>query len=150
MEFEEFEIGNLDEILEKSNKEIEEMAKTLNEQAKEIIELAEESGVRSNFFFRTTFQRYLVQVDNASKIEKELKKTSELTVTKSYQKNRDNVYVNPLIPEYNKTTDSANKTVNTLLKIIREFKVGDGEEETEDPLIKLINGGDDHDESEDD
>lgn len=122
----------------------------LEKQADEIMRLAKESGVRSNFFFRTTFQRYLVQVDNASKIEAELKKTKDLTVTKSYQKNRDNIYVNPLIPEYNKTTDSANKTVNTLLKIIREFKVGDGKEETEDPLVKLINGGDDNDDEGDD
>lgn len=126
------------------------MSKTLNEQAQEILKIAEASGVQSNFFFLTTFKRYLVQVDNASKIEAELKKTKDLTVTKSYQKNRDNVYVNPLIPEYNKTTDSANKTVNTLLKIIREFKVGNREEEAEDPLIKLINGGGENDESDDD
>lgn len=118
-------------------------------QAKEILKLAEASGVRSNFFFKTTFQRYLVQVSNADKIEAELKKTEDLTVTKSYQKNRDNVYVNPLFTEYNRTTDSANKTVNTLLKIIREFKVGDGEEQEEDPLVKLINGGDEDDESDD-
>ena len=120
------------------------MAKmSTKKQAKEILKLAEASGVRSNFFFKTTFQRYLVQVSNADKIEAELKKTEDLTVTKSYQKNRDNVYVNPLFTEYNRTTDSANKTVNTLLKIIREFKVGDGEEQEEDPLVKLINGGDD-------
>lgn len=126
------------------------MAKmSTKKQAKEILKLAEASGVRSNFFFKTTFQRYLVQVSNADKIEAELKKTEDLTVTKSYQKNRDNVYVNPLFTEYNRTTDSANKTVNTLLKIIREFKVGDGEEQEEDPLVKLINGGDEDDESDD-
>ena len=146
MEFEDFTNINLDIKVERINKEIDDMSKTLNEQAQEILKIAEASGVQSNFFFLTTFKRYLVQVDNASKIEAELKKTKDLTVTKSYQKNRDNVYVNPLIPEYNKTTDSANKTVNTLLKIIREFKVGNREEEAEDPLIKLINGGDDHDE----
>ena len=122
------------------------MSKTLNEQAQEILKIAEASGVQSNFFFLTTFKRYLIQVDNASKIEAELKKTKDLTVTKSYQKNRDNIYVNPLIPEYNKTTDSANKTVNTLMKIIREFKVGKDEHENEDPLVKLINGGGNDDE----
>lgn len=125
------------------------MSKTLNEQAQEILKIAEASGVQSNFFFLTTFKRYLIQVDNASKIEAELKKTKDLTVTKSYQKNRDNIYVNPLIPEYNKTTDSANKTVNTLMKIIREFKVGKDEHENEDPLVKLINGGGNDDEDDD-
>ena len=124
------------------------MAKmSTKKQAKEILKLAEASGVRSNFFFKTTFQRYLVQVSNADKIEAELKKTEDLTVTKSYQKNRDNVYVNPLFTEYNRTTDSANKTVNTLLKIIREFKVGDGTEaEEKDDLMAAINGGDDYEE----
>lgn len=150
MDCEDFTNINLDIKVERINKEIDDMSKTLNEQAQEILKIAEASGVQSNFFFLTTFKRYLVQVDNASKIEAELKKTKDLTVTKSYQKNRDNVYVNPLIPEYNKTTDSANKTVNTLLKIIREFKVGNREEEAEDPLIKLINGGGENDESDDD
>lgn len=115
----------------------------LDKQADEIMKLAAASGVRSNYFFQTTFRRYLVQVDNASKIEENLKNTKDLTVTKSYQKDRDNIYVNPLFTEYNRTTDSANKTVNTLLKIIREFKVGGDKEEEEDPLVKLINGGDD-------
>lgn len=121
----------------------------LEKQAEEIIKIAESSGVQSNFFFLTTFKRYLVQVDNASKIEAKLKEAKSLTVTKSYQKDKDNLYVNPLIPEYNRTTDSANKTVNTLMKIIREFKVGDDKEKHEDPLVKLINGGEDDDDEED-
>lgn len=122
------------------------MAKSeLDKQAEEILALAKEQGVQSNFFFKTTFQRYLVQVANAKKIEDELKKTDELTVTKSYQKNRDNLYVNPLITEYNRTTDSANKTVNTLLKIIREFKVGsDKDDDAKDDLMAVINGGEDY------
>lgn len=121
----------------------------LDKQADEIMKLAEEGGVRSNFFFRTTFQRYLVQVNNAAELEKIIKK-SDATVTKEYVKGRQNIYVNPAYAEYNRTTDSANKTVNTLLKIIREFKVGDDEAKDEDPLVKLINGGDDYDESDDD
>lgn len=122
------------------------MAKSeLDKQAEEILALAKEQGVQSNFFFKTTFQRYIVQVANAKKIEDELKKTDELTVTKSYQKNRDNLYVNPLITEYNRTTDSANKTVNTLLKIIREFKVGsDKDDDAKDDLMAVINGGEDY------
>lgn len=122
----------------------------LERQAEEIIEIAKASGVRSNFFFRTTFQRYLVQVRNADRIEAKLKELNDdkITVTKSYQKGERNAYINPLFSEFNKTTDSANKTVNTLLKIIREFKVGSGEDEgkSEDPLVKLINGGEDYDE----
>ena len=126
----------------------------LDKQADEIKKLAAESGVRSNFFFKTTFNRYLVQVRNADRIEAKLKALDDdkITVTKSYQKDERNLYINPLFSEFNKTTDSANKTVNTLLKIIREFKVGSGEDERkeEDPLVKLINGGDDYDESDED
>ena len=36
---------------------------SLNEQAKEIIKIAEEKGVQSNFFFVTTFKRYQVQLN---------------------------------------------------------------------------------------
>ena len=45
----------------------------LNEQAKEIIRIAEESGVQSNFFFITTFKRYQVQLNILNELEKNLK-----------------------------------------------------------------------------
>lgn len=125
----------------------------LEKQADKIKQLAAEGGLRSNFFFETTFNRYLVQVRNANRIEEKLKKLQDdkILITKSYQKGADNPYINPLFSEFNKTTDSANKTVNTLLKIIREFKVGSGEDEKkeEDPLVKLINGGEDYGEDDD-
>lgn len=118
------------------------MAKTLNEQAQEIIHIAEESGVQSNFFFLTTFKRYQVQLNILTNLEKSMKEDG-LTVTKEYVKGRKNLYSNPAVAEYNRTTDSANKTVSTLMRIIRNFNVGDGEPEDEDPLLKIINGGDD-------
>ena len=65
---------------------------------------------------------------------------SEALVTKEYVKGRENVYTNPAITEYNRTTDSANKTVSTLIKIIKGFgngTTGSGE----DPLELIINGG---------
>ena len=46
------------------------MAKlNLNQQAKEIIRIAEESGVQSNFFFITTFKRYQVQLNILNELE---------------------------------------------------------------------------------
>jgi len=149
MELEKFKEINLDKIFEKINKELDSMAKTLNEQAKEIIKLAEESGVQSNFFFLTTFKRYQVQLNFLTELEKAIKDSGGVLVTKEYVKGRQNLYTHPAVQDYNRTTDSANKTVNTLMKIIREFKVGNGEEENEDPLVKLINGGDEDDESDD-
>ena len=113
----------------------------IDKQAKEILKIAEESGVQSNFFFKTTFERYLVQLNILSKLKEQMNKEGMLT-TKEYVKGRKNLYTNPAVAEYNKTTDSANKTVACLMKIIKNFNVEEQIEE-EDPLLKVINGSDD-------
>ena len=112
--------------------------KNLAEQAQEIIRIAEESGVQSNFFFLTTFKRYQVQLNILSELEKTMKEEG-LLVSKEYVKGRKNLYSNPAVSEYNRTTDSANKTVQTLMRIIKEFNVSEDTEE-QDPLMKIING----------
>lgn len=111
--------------------------KDLKKQADEIIKLAEETGVQSNYFFVTTFERYQVQL----KILDDLKKAIEeegMLVSKEYVKGRKNVYTNPAVSDYNRTTDSANKTVSTLMKIIKSF--GEDDKEERDPLVEMING----------
>ncbi len=110
---------------------------SLNEQAKEILRIAEESGVRQNFFFVTTFKRYQVQLQILNDLENALKENGAM-VTKEYVKGRKNLYENPSINAYNRTTDSANKTVSTLMRIIKEFT--DDDDGGEDPLFKMING----------
>ena len=119
--------------------------KSLNEQAQEIIRIAEESGVQSNFFFLTTFKRYQVQLNMLNDLEKAIKEDGA-TVTKEYVKGRKNVYSNPALRDYNTTTDSANRTVACLMKIIRNFNVEDDTGEDEDPLMKAINGSDEDEE----
>lgn len=120
------------------------MAKlSLNEQAQEIIRIAEESGVQSNFFFITTFKRYQVQLNILTELEKKIKEEGAL-VTKEYVKNRKNLYTNPAISDYNRTTDSANKTVATLMRILRNFGADENTSD-DDPLLQLINGGGDDD-----
>lgn len=119
------------------------MAKlSLNDQAREILQIAEDSGVQSNFFFVTTFKRYQVQLNILTELEKAIKDEGTL-VSKEYVKGRKNIYSNPAIQDYNRTTDSANKTVATLMRILRNFGVDDAGEQDEDPLMKIINGGDD-------
>lgn len=119
------------------------MAKVdLNEQAREILKIAEDAGVQSNFFFVTTFKRYQVQLNILNELEKSLK-ADGMQVTKEYVKGRKNLYSNPAIQDYNRTTDSANKTVATLMRILRNFGVDDTSEQDADPLMKIINGGDD-------
>lgn len=113
--------------------------RTLNEQAAEILRLAEESGVQSNFFFATTFRRYMVQLNILNELQKSMDADGVL-VTKEYVKGRENVYSHPAVSDYNRTTDSANKTVTTLMKIISGFNAKEDNGEEEDPLLKIING----------
>lgn len=123
------------------------MAKqSLNEQAREILKIAEETGVQTNFFFVTTFKRYQVQLNNLTELESAIRDTGTL-VTKEYVKGRANIYVNPAVTEYNKTTDSANRTVTTLMKIIKGFAKEDEERDSGyDPLMAIINGDSDGEE----
>ena len=114
--------------------------KDLKEQANEIMRLAEESGLQSNYFFVTTFQRYQVQMNILESLE-EVIANEGMLVTKEYVKGRANLYTNPAVGDYNRTTDSANKTVATLLRILKSFDAETSNEET-DPLMDIINGGD--------
>ena len=114
--------------------------RNLKEQANEILRLAEETGLQSNYFFATTFERYQVQLQILEELEKAIKDEGML-VSKEYVKGRKNLYTNPAVSDYNRTTDSANKTVATLLKILKNFDA-DASQDDADPLMDIINGGD--------
>lgn len=121
----------------------------LQEQAVEILRIAEETGVQTNFFFVTTFKRYQVQIKILTELEQSMNESGML-VRKEYVKGRKNLYANPAVTEYNKTTDSANRTVTTLMRIIQGFGKSDAEREGDDvdPLLALINGETEDDEDE--
>ena len=123
--------------------------KNLQEQAVEILQIAEETGVQTNFFFVTTFKRYQVQIKILNDLEKSIEQDGML-VKKEYVKGRKNLYTNPAVREYNTTTDSANRTVTTLMKIIQGFGKSDAERDggDVDPLLALINGETEDDEDE--
>ena len=112
-------------------------SKTLEERAAEIRAQAEASGLEDDFYFLTTFERYETQI----KILAELKKTidtSDTLIEKEYVKGRGNIYTHPAIKEYNSTTDSANKTVTCLLRILEARKSAGASEP--DPLLEVMNG----------
>ena len=116
------------------------MAKlSLTEQAQEILKIAEKHGVEQNFFFITTFKRYQVQIQIANDLEKQIKKDGVL-VKKEYVRGRENVYSHPAISDHNRTTDSANKTVSTLIKIIMALRNDTSEDAEDDPLLKILRG----------
>lgn len=110
----------------------------VNKQAQKVLDIAEQLNCDDNYFFTTTFERYCVQ----NEILENLKSAVEsdgMFVKKEYVKGRENVYTHPAITDYNRTTDSANKTVGTLMRIIKIF--GDKQNrDTKDPLLELISG----------
>lgn len=110
---------------------------TLSAQKKKILEQAEERGLSSNFFFKTTFKRYEVQMKILSDLEKAIKKHGA-TVTKEYVKGRENLVANPAITEYNKTATAANGTVSTLINIIKTLS---NEPDACDALSQFLNDG---------
>ena len=116
------------------------MAKTnLDKQAQEILRIASECGAQSDYFFVTTFKRYQRQLKILDSLEKSLDEYG-MTVTKEYVKGRQNLCSNPAIADYNRTTDSANKTVATLMRILKNYGADDSNAD-EDPLADAISGG---------
>lgn len=113
--------------------------KSLQEKADEIVAMAEDAGVQENYFFVTTFKRYQVQIGILSQLEESMAKDGML-VSKEYVKGRKNLYSNPAVNAYNRTADSANKTVQTLMKIVKEFGGDKDKDKVKDPLLELING----------
>lgn len=111
---------------------------TLQEQANELLARAEEKGLQTNFFFRTTFKRYLTQIRILDDLEKAIQEHGA-TVTKEYVKGRQNLVANPAITEYNKTSTAANGTVSTLINIIKTLSEESGGSKLQS-LLNELNG----------
>lgn len=107
-------------------------------QAKQIIKLAEEKGVQGNFLFVTTFDRYLFLLDTLEDLKQKVKEEGT-TIEREYIKGEKNTYSSPNIKNYNVSADLANKTVQTLMKIIDKFNVSDKKNKN-DPLVNILNG----------
>lgn len=116
---------------------------TLNDKAQQILKIAEQYGVEKNFLFITTFKRYSIQLQILTELEKAIEVHGSM-VEKEYVKGRKNLYTNPAINEYNKAVNSANKTVSTLMSIIKtnSEKYNDDNGEEDDPLLRVLNGDD--------
>ena len=118
----------------------------INAKAQEILRIAEQYGVEKNFLFITTFKRYTLQLKVLQGLEKAIDENGA-TVEKEYVKGRKNLYTNPAIKEYNNAVNSANKTVTTLMSIIKtnsdKYNPENSEAEEDDPLLRALNGDDD-------
>ena len=102
---------------------------SLAQKAEEILALAESEGVTKNFLFTTTFNRYRVQLSIMERLETAIEANGPLVV-KEYVKGRKNLVVNPAISEYNKTATAANRTVVTLLNIVKNLPKEEGREKS--------------------
>ena len=111
----------------------------LQEQADKILKMAEERGVQGNFFFRTTFDRYLVQLRILDDLEQAIDEYGA-TVTKTYVKGRENLMSNPAIKEYNRTVSASNGTVSALINIIKSFAKEDDGGGKLDDFMSALNG----------
>ena len=120
----------------------------INERSKQILAIAEQYGVEKNFLFITTFKRYTVQLKVLQELERAIEEHGS-TVEKEYVKGRKNLYTNPAIKEYNNAVNSANKTVSTLMSIIKtnsdKYNPESNDDEI-DPLLRVLNGDDDDEE----
>lgn len=106
----------------------------LDNLADELMEEAKQRGVSDSYFFQTTFERYLMQLDILKKLGKTIKE-QDVLVTKTYVKDRENISVNPAISEYNKTATAANGTVTTLMRIFAANGNSMQADESADPMM---------------
>ena len=100
---------------------------SLEELRDKVLKIAEEKGVSEHYFFKTTFERYEMQLTILSKL-KEAIENEDLLVEKTYVKDRTNLVINPAITEYNKTSSAANGTVTTLVKILGSLTGSDSDQ----------------------
>lgn len=90
----------------------------INEYAERILEKAEKgSSDEQLLFFVTTYAAYQEQTAIMEELAAK-RREMETLVTKEYVKGRQNVVINPVITEYNKTATARNNTAATLIKII--------------------------------
>lgn len=86
----------------------------------ELLKMAESYGVADNALFVSAANQYAIQVKVIQKIEAVLDNSNPV-VTKSYVKEVENLYSNPMIKELPKHSDSANKTLGVMLDIITKL-----------------------------
>lgn len=108
--------------------------KDLDRRIQEFREKADELGIADNLIFATTFDRYVTQVQTLADLKEEIEE-GDLMVKKAYVKDRDNLYVNPAVAEYNKTSTAANQTAVTLIKLMQQLRDDAQEDDGFDDLF---------------
>ena len=113
----------------------------LEKRAESIRLEAEASGLDEDMSFSTTYDRYLKQLKILKALGEKIDEIideDEILLQREYIKGQENTIVHPAIREYNNTAAGANRTLQTLRKIMHERKESG---EAKDPLLSIINGG---------
>jgi hypothetical protein len=111
----------------------------LEKQEKAILQKAQKAGLSDSYLFCTTFDRYKTQVRMCIQL-KEQYEDMDVLITKEYVKGRENLYTNPVIKEFNSTSSAANKTAETLMKLIKSASDTEASKPKKDPLLDALRG----------
>ena len=86
-----------------------------------LLKMAKLYGVEKNELFVQAAEQYDTQMRVIQSIKDALDAAENLTTSKEYVKGRENVYANPLVKELPKHADSANRTLQVMLTIIKDL-----------------------------
>jgi len=94
-----------------SKSELKRKVKALNESARK-------AGIETDLFYQTTLERYLTTISMADRLSAKIEEEG-LVVTKLI-KDVETEVTNPLMSDYLKAVSAADKTVQTLQKIVTQ------------------------------
>ena len=94
----------------------------------ELRALAKTYGLEENPLLISQIEMYAVQQRVISMIREELN-NSDAAVSKEYVKGRENLYAHPLIKELPKHADSAMRTADGIVKLIKELGTKGGDDD---------------------
>lgn len=120
--------------ISKKEREKRQKAKDLERRIQEFADKAAELGIADDLVFDTTFNRYVMQVRILEDLKEQIEE-GDLMVKKAYVKDRENLYVNPAVAEYNKTSTAANQTAATLVKLMAQLREGASEDDGFDEIF---------------
>lgn len=103
------------------------------EELKEIEEAAKAANCDTNFFYRTTLDRYVDQLDLLEKARKSIEEDG-LTIIQITPRGAAREIPNPAVQTYNQTASASNSTVQTLLRIVQTYKFMAAKEDEDDEL----------------
>lgn len=116
--------------------------KTLEQRVEQLKKEAEERGLLNNLLYEELLDDFVYQTNLMRRLRAEID-GGELTTQKTYIKNSPNSSPNKLIATYNATSNARVNTVSAIAKIVKSF--GEDKDNNSDPLLSIIEGGEDND-----